>query len=429
LAKKKRKNDEEDDGASIVNLFDEHATQTASPLPYASSYHAPVMWKDCIQGLLGCARAKQRRKNQNCENNDGITDNEEDDNQRLIFVDGTLGGGGHSEALLQQLQPGDIVLGCDVDPNALKTASKRLEAYMQPSKHKPLFVPVQSNFCQLATVLPTIRYPTKEEEDDSDGKYILPFEKNCIDGILLDLGVSSHQIDTPERGFAFMKDGPLDMRMSSSNGNSFASLTAADLCNELEESELAQIFKRYGDERSKARAIAKSIVQHRPLITTGQLQEAVSAVVPAFHKQSKRLGRTATLARVFQSLRIVVNQEDKVLQQVMEETCPALLRQGGRLVVLSYHSLEDRVTKRVMRDGTAAKQRGSPERDMYGDYIGPAKPFKPVGKFIKASEEEVAANPRARSATLRIADRLEIVDDDDDDDDDDYRSRRDEIER
>lgn len=177
-----------------------------------------------------------------------------------------------------------------------------------------------------------------------------------------------------------------------------STLTAADLCNELEEVELARIFQQYGDEaKGRAYAIAKAIVQSRPLTTTGQLQEAVA---------------TATLARVFQSLRIVVNREDKVLQQVLEEVCPNLLRPGGRLVVLSYHSMEDRATKRVMRDGTIAKIRGGPERDIYGDYAGPTKPFKPLGKFQKASAEEVANNSRARSATLRIAERLEVDEED-----------------
>ena len=371
---------------NVDDFYGHSSPSNAATLPFASTYHAPVMWKECIQALLSCQRA-QARKLQNNNNND--------DSTPLFFVDGTLGGGGHSEALLEELRPGDVVFGCDVDPNALSEASKRLHKYMTPSPQQPLFVPVQSNFGQLAKKLPTITFPNSSDR-------ILPQDKHCVDGILLDLGVSSHQIDTPERGFAFMKDGPLDMRMDSTD----TSLTAADLCNELEENELARIFKQYGDE-PRARVIAKSVVKHRPLQTTGDLQEAVGAVVPAFHK-SKRKGRTATLARVFQSLRIVVNQEDRVLQQVLEEACPTLLREGGRLVVLSYHSMEDRATKRVMRDGTIAKQRGTPERDIYGDYIGPKKPFKPVGKFQKASEEEVELNSRARSAVLRMAERLEV---------------------
>lgn len=384
----KTKQDEEDAAETLFKTVD------PANLPFASTYHAPVMWKECIEGLLSCERAQPQQQSSSIRN-------------PLVFVDGTLGGGGHSEALLQQLQPGDVVFGCDVDPNALEAASKRLEQFRQVSDDKPLFVPIKSNFAQLTSILPNIVYPGSTKEDS---KLILD-GNNSIDGILLDLGVSSHQINTPERGFAFMSDGPLDMRMMGNN-NEFttatSSLTAADLCNEMGEQELTRILKQFGDE-PRARAIVKSIVQHRPLTTTGDLQQAVAAVVPAFDKKSKRKGRTATLARVFQALRIVVNQEDRVLKQVLEEVCPTLLREGGRLVVLSYHSMEDRASKRVMRDGSIAKQRGSPQRDMYGNHIGPPKPFRPLGKFQKATDEEVANNSRARSATLRIAERLQVV--------------------
>ena len=387
--------------------------QEASSLPFATTYHAPVMWKECIDGLLTCQRSQDREKN-----------SQQEPKQPLVFVDGTLGGGGHSEALLQSLQPGDIVFGCDVDPDALQAASERLERYLTPSDDLPLFVPVQSNFAQLSIRLPQQVYPVDPKSGEQPMKILEGL--NSVDGILLDLGVSSHQIDTPERGFAFMKDGPLDMRMMAAAGTADStvsaamttqpesSLTAADLCNELEETELARIFQQYGDEpRNRARTIAQSILEHRPLATTGELQQAVAAVVPQFHK-SKRKGLTSTLARVFQSLRIVVNQEDRVLKQVLEDVCPALLREGGRLVVLSYHSMEDRATKRIMRDGTIAKQRGSPERDIYGNYLGPAKPFRPMGKFRKATDEEIDVNSRARSATLRIAERLEVMADDED---------------
>jgi 16S rRNA (cytosine1402-N4)-methyltransferase len=235
----------------------------------------------------------------------------------------------------------------------------------------------------------------------------------CVDGILLDLGVSSHQIDTAERGFTFSQsDGPLDMRMnhpgespSSSSSSTTSSLRASDLCNELDEDELARILKRYGDE-PRARAIAHSIADRRPLRTTGDLRDAVAAVTPAFHKQSRRKGLTATLARVFQALRIAVNQEDSMLERALLEMAPAMLKPGGRLVVLSYHSLEDRATKRAMRDGTL--RRDDPrlhQRDAYGNFVA-ARPFLPVGKAVKASPEEVAANSRARSAVLRVAERL-----------------------
>lgn len=356
--------------------------------PFATSYHAPVMWKESRDALIQCQRGKQRQ--------DGSSE------ESLIFVDGTLGGGGHSEAILQCLHPGDVVFGCDVDPAALSTASKRLEKYTRQDDSLPHFVPVQSNFCDLASMLPSIQHPITKETFVEDG----------VDGILLDLGVSSHQIDTAERGFAFMKDGPLDMRMSAGKGNEdFSStvsrgmgITAADVCNEFDEAELSRILKVYGDE-PRARKIASSIAENRPLSTTGDLIDAVAAVTPERAKK-RRMGRTATLARVFQSLRIVVNQEDTVLEKALTEMSPALVRPGGRLVVLSYHSMEDRAAKRAIRDGTVrAKRRVQEERDIYGNYIGTPRPWKSVGKRITASEEEVALNSRARSATLRVGER------------------------
>jgi 16S rRNA (cytosine1402-N4)-methyltransferase len=230
------------------------------------------------------------------------------------------------------------------------------------------------------------------------------------------LGVSSHQIDEPERGFSFMKDrdGPLDMRMSAAGGiggiGGEPGLRAADIVNEFDATELQRIFSVYGDE-PRAKTIAAAIVKHRPMTTTGQLVDAIASVTPAYAK-NKRKGLTATCARIFQSLRIVVNDEDGVLDRVLSQACPTLLRPGGRLVVLSYHSMEDRATKRIMRDGTLdgddlRRQKRNPfeGRDVYGNYVGPAKPFKPVGKRRKASEQEIRDNPRARSATLRVAER------------------------
>ena len=269
----------------------------------------------------------------------------------------------------------------------------------------------------MTTALTTVVHPITKKpilQSHSDGG-VPHKDSGTIDGILLDLGVSSYQIDTAERGFAFMKDGPLDMRMTGGNADlgdadtrsvsgGRTGLTAADICNEFDQNELQRILSVYGDE-PRAKTIAKTIVNHRPLHTTGELVEAVSSVTPRFAKKSKRMGRTATLARVFQSLRIVVNNEDGVLDKALSEMCPSLLRPGGRLVVLSYHSMEDRATKRIMRDGTLVKTRRHDEKDIYGNYIGPPKPFKPVGKRRKATKEETESNPRARSATLRVAER------------------------
>jgi 16S rRNA (cytosine1402-N4)-methyltransferase len=361
---------------------------------YSTTYHAPVMWSECIQALLECERSNVGK------------DSSSKKDEPLIFVDGTLGGGGHSAALLERLQPGDILLGCDVDPNALETASERLADYRNHNgENLPHFIPVQSNFGDLTRTLPQVLHPVtnqpilKLDNNGSDNEDSTNGAAMGVDGMLLDLGVSSHQIDTPERGFAFMKDGPLDMRMGT---NVAGGLTAADLCNELDAKELQRIFSVFGDE-PRSKTIANAIIQHRPLSTTQGLVEAIGSVTHKFAK-SKRHGRTATCARIFQSLRIVVNQEDRVLERVLAEVCPALIRPGGRLVVLSYHSMEDRATKRIMRDGTL--KRVKVEKDMYGNIMGPPKPFKPVGKRRTASEEEVAANSRARSASLRIAERM-----------------------
>jgi 16S rRNA (cytosine1402-N4)-methyltransferase len=364
---------------------DSDATASSdTPASYATTYHAPVMWRECIDALLSCQRSENRRE--------GEGDSGDDDGKPLVFVDGTLGGGGHSAALLKEMQPGDVLFGCDVDPTALQTASDRLSMYLGQDDQLPLFVPVCSNFADLATALPEVRHPKTDELMVSHG---------TVDGILMDLGVSSYQIDTAERGFAFMKEGPLDMRMGQ---DARGGMTAADICNEFDVKEIQRILKVYGDE-PRAKVISQSIIERRPLLLTSDLVSAVSAVTPQFAKKGRRLGRTATLARVFQSLRIVVNREDAVLEKALEDMCPTLLRPGGILAVLSYHSLEDRCAKRVMRDGTVKKDKRNDERDMYGNYSGTPRPFRTLGKSVKASDEEIETNPRARSATLRIAER------------------------
>ena len=446
---------------------------------YATTYHAPVMATECINAMLGIGldgrekkmkgknkkkQKKMRKKDRKLamEEEDGDCVNGSDgfssdalsqivahtstatlplDRPPMLFVDGTLGGGGHSEALLERCRPGDIVFGCDVDPSALSTASERLQQYTRSADtrrneddndddHLPLFVPVQSNFRDLAEILPTVKHPvtgkrimalpTEENDDDEeDGSDGDDAHFIGVDGMLLDLGVSSHQIDNADRGFAFMKDGPLDMRMwggswsdvgSESVGENAATkargVNAADICNEFDEAELTRILRVYGDE-PRARKIAAAIVDARPLATTSDLVNAVSSVVPEFAKKGRRMGRTATLARVFQSLRIVVNQEDEALVDVFEHAAPKLVRPGGRLVVLSYHSMEDRATKRVLRDGSVRGIRpgAAIERDIYGNVVGQDRPWKPLGKKRKASDEEVEVNSRARSATLRIGER------------------------
>ena len=296
---------------------------------FASSYHAPVMYRECISALMECKRGKSRLLR-----ND---ENEEDQHDRLIFVDGTLGGGGHSLAILESLKPQDILIGCDRDPAALKTASERLNQYIK----KGMFIPHQSNFRDLASSLKTV--------EDFNGDLLWDKGDIEVDGLLLDLGVSSHQIDCAERGFSFSKDGPLDMRMDGSSTSTQA-LTASDICNEWDEKSLTDILRMYGDE-PRAKKIARSIIERRPYETTTDLINAVKAVTPEFAKKSRRLGQKATLARVFQSMRMVVNEEDTSLSDALVLAAPNVVRPGGRLVVLTYHSLEDRATKRIMKDG------------------------------------------------------------------------------
>ena len=355
---------------------------------FATDYHAPVMWRECVAALLQTTEDdldnRHHHQQPSVAEEDGSVQPPQPQQPR-IFIDGTLGGGGHSQALLQHLRHGDVVYGCDVDSEALRTAGERLGEYMDDScPHLPRFVPVAGNFGHLH------ENPVLQSASLT----------GRVDGILLDLGVSSHQIDTPSRGFTFQGDGPLDMRMDPAS----TPLRASDVCNEFDEGQLAQLFWRHSDE-PKARKIAKAIVERRPLQTTSDLQAAVASVTPAFCKESRRNGRTATTARVFQALRIAVNREDTVLERALTVMAPTLLKPGGRLVVLSYHSLEDRAAKRVMRDGGVTAAARHRERDVYGNDVT-IRPFRPLGKARKASSEEVTVNPRARSAVLRVGERL-----------------------
>lgn len=496
--KRSKREAEDDDLPLQTTLTADEDTEDEESGPefdpsFASEYHAPVMPVECIDALLQqgewaemmLARKEKWRKKRSIieakKKRDGFYDGLEEDvesevtdaneegaqlsstsevstsnerkQQPRLFIDGTLGGGGHSQALLQQLSAGDILIGCDVDPEALSTASDRLVEYLGTSdyildsqgkpeceweKERPMFIPVQSNFRNLVTVLSKVRHPitgklllgdrdgTADENEEGD-----LFEFPCgVNGMLLDLGVSSHQIDEAERGFAFMKEGPLDMRMS---GNSQSlTLTAADICNEFDEATIIDLLRTYGDE-PRAKRVANAIVNSRPLVTTTDLVHAINTVTPTFARQ-KRAGLIATSARVFQALRIVVNEEDGALKEVLERVAPwALARSGshhskqmvsdgetidGILAVLSYHSMEDKMAKRVIRDGDAGslsdkKSRrrggGALERDIYGNVIEDGTksiPFEPLTKQRKATDEEVAVNSRSRSATLRVAIRV-----------------------
>jgi 16S rRNA (cytosine1402-N4)-methyltransferase len=284
-----------------------------------------------------------------------------------VIVDGTLGGGGHAEALLAA---GARVIGLDQDPEAIAFAQRRLADY-------PEFTAVRSNFAQAGAVLDALGIPQ-------------------IDGVLLDLGVSSRQIDAPERGFSFMQDGPLDMRMDPSGP-----VSAADLVNTMSGDQLERIFRQLGEEPA-ARKVAAKLVRERmvrPFTTTLQLATAVEEVIP-------RHGRTHPATRIFQGLRIAVNRELEVLEEALA-VFAARLAPGGRFAVLTFHSLEDRIVKTFFKEhSTPTIDRPEwPEARPNPKYIFKRITHKPV----IASDAEQRANPRSRSAKLRVVERIPYV--------------------
>ena len=279
-----------------------------------------------------------------------------------LYVDGTLGGGGHSKKILEHLNKNGRLYGIDQDDEALEAASKNIG-------DDPRFIPTKGNFGYLSTLLP-------------------PQTHGEVAGILLDLGVSTHQIKEAERGFSFQEDGPLDMRMGNLSG-----VSAYQVVNEYEYEKLRDVIFHYGEEK-QSRQIAKAIIENRPIETTGELQKVVSSVV------NKRF-EVKSLARVFQGIRIEVNRELEMLKRVMEESLE-VLKPGGRIVAISYHSLEDRIVKRFFKAGNFE---GKVEKDFYGN---PISPIKPVNKqVITPNKEEVSVNPASRSAKLRIAEKIE----------------------
>ena len=276
-----------------------------------------------------------------------------------IYVDVTFGGGGHSKEILRQGDESIRLFSFDQDEDA--------EQNIVDDKR---FTFVRSNFRYLYNFL---RYHGIES----------------VDGILADLGVSSHHFDDSERGFSFRFEGKLDMRM-----NKRAGMTAADVVNTYDEERLADIFYLYG-ELKNSRKLASSIIKARatkPIVTIGDFLEIVK---PMFGREREK----KELAKVFQALRIEVNQEMEALKEMLAAATEAL-KPGGRLVVITYHSLEDRIVKNFMKTGNAA---GKSEQDFFGNM---QTPFRLVNnKVIVASDEEVTRNPRSRSAKLRIAEK------------------------
>ena len=276
-----------------------------------------------------------------------------------IYVDVTFGGGGHSKEILKRLGPNGKLFAFDQDEDAL--------ANSLPDER---FVLINENFRYL--------------------KRFLRFHNvKSVDGILADLGVSSHQFDVAERGFSTRFDAELDMRMSQKND-----LNAFRVVNEYDAENLKRVFLEYG-ELKNAPAIARVIIEEReitPIKNTEQLKLVLSRFLPA-HKSHK------ILAQMYQAIRIEVNQEMEVLKEFIEQSLETL-NTGGRLSVISYHSLEDRLVKRFIKNGLFE---GEPERDFFGNF---SVPFKTIGKLIVPDANEIKINNRARSAKLRIAEKI-----------------------
>jgi len=286
------------------------------------------------------------------------------------YLDGTFGRGGHSRLILQHLGPGGRLLGFDKDPQAIATGQAL-------AAEDGRFVIVQRSFAELGSEL---------ESRGLAGK---------VSGILLDLGVSSPQLDDPERGFSFMNDGPLDMRMDPSRG-----ISAADFIATASAEEIARVFKEYGEERF-AKRMANAVVQRREtqrFERTGDLAEVLKVANPAWEK-----GKNPA-TRAFQGLRIHVNNELGDLEAGLEAALEAL-EIGGRLVVISFHSLEDRIVKLFMRKLAKGEADKMP-RDLPIRFQAFDPKIKILGKAQFASETETKANPRSRSAVMRVAEKL-----------------------
>jgi len=276
-----------------------------------------------------------------------------------VYVDVTFGGGGHAKEILKRLGAEGKLLAFDQDKDALKNAID-----------DPRFLLINENFRNLKRFL---RFYGHKE----------------VDGILGDFGVSSHQFDAPERGFSTRFEADLDMRM-----NRDSALSAYEVINDYSESVLRKILFRYGELRAAA-GMARVIVEARaekPITSNDQLKKTLGRFLPR-HKENK------ILAQIYQAIRIEVNQELEALKEFLLQT-QEVLKPGARLSLISYHSLEDRLVKRFMRSGLFE---GEPEKDVFGRV---EVPFKPIGKFVIPSEEEIESNNRARSAKLRVAEKL-----------------------
>lgn len=306
------------------------------------SYHTPVLTEETLSYLINSKSG--------------------------IYVDATLGGGGHAEAILQQLDPGGMLIGLDADEDAVLFAARRLESY-----HNRL-ITRKGNFKDLRRI-------------------VSECEVESVSGVLFDLGVSTYQLDEPAKGFSFRSDSPLDMRMDRTG-----TLSARGVVNDYDEQRLSDIFWKYGEER-QARRIARAVVLAR---SAKKLESGKDlARVVAAHVSDRFLVKT--LARVFQAIRIEVNGELENLKAGLMDAID-ILNPGGRLAVISYHSLEDRIVKETMKSAAATA-------DARLSKFLPPSPLTPrlrmlTKKFVGPKDSEIQSNPRARSAKLRAAEKL-----------------------
>lgn len=311
--------------------------------------HVPVLLQEVLTHLVGSSRASERA-----------------DGESGIFVDATFGRGGHSRKLLERLSAQGQLLGLDRDPEALAEAQRL-------AGQDPRFSFCQARFSELQDVL-------KDQQIEG------------VRGVLMDVGVSSPQLDRPERGFSFTAQGPLDMRMNPEEGSS-----AAEWLNQADEAEIAQVLWMYGEER-QSRRIARAIVAARPLTTTLELADLVAQAVPRPRGPQRKHPAT----RTFQAVRIFVNEEAQELDQGLQQGFSSLAV-GGRLAVISFHSLEDRKVKHAFRQLSQPPKmpRRLPVRNLDQEVQG-----RLIGGPMKPSLAELNANPRSRSATLRVIEKV-----------------------
>ncbi|MBS0351001.1 MAG: 16S rRNA (cytosine(1402)-N(4))-methyltransferase RsmH [Proteobacteria bacterium] len=284
------------------------------------------------------------------------------------YIDGTFGRGGHSALILAKLGPEGRLLAIDQDPSAIEAGNT--PPFLGDSRFKLCW----GSFATIGEITAKQGWLGK------------------VHGILLDLGVSSPQLDDPKRGFSFRLQGPLDMRMNSEQG-----VSAADWLNKAKESDITQVLKDFGEERF-ARQIAKAIVATRtikPLATTGQLASLIAATIP-WYEPGKH-----PATRSFQAIRIYINQELESLQAALNQ-CPAILKKGGRLAVMSFHSLEDRMVKQFIHN----QSKGNVLEKLPLKESQIKRQMQMIGRLIRPTGEEITMNPRARSARLRVAEKI-----------------------